>query len=98
MTLNNWIVIPECKGAYSIQIPIISQNLQNKETDGDILMKHARNEMSDDNVKEFTEKDFEPSTFLNEECLFRFPLPTYQIGTTLMEYEWSIEGKYNIDI
>ena len=44
-------------------------------------------------VKELTEKDFRPCNFLDEECLLTYPISSSNIASTIMEYEWSIEGK-----
>ena len=106
ISLENWFLIPMCKdnldpalfkeglnpikanqASAVLKISLKSQNLIKKPIGNDVGCKK-----SSSTVKMFTEKDFMPSTFLNEECLLTYSLPA-NIGFTMMEYEWSIEGK-----
>ena len=108
ISLENWFLIPMCKdnldpalfkespikanqASSVLKISLKSQNLIKKPTGNDVVGKK-----SSSTVKMFTEKDFMPSTFLNEECLLTYSLPA-NIGFTMMEYEWSIEGKFIVN-
>ena len=104
---NNWYLIPLCeahmndqykrggtqgsmktdKTTIALQIPI--KPLHNRDSricDLDAPIGNV-------DIKTFTEKDFKPETFLGKECLLKFPLPTYGIGTISMEYKWNVKGK-----
>ena len=70
----------------AFKVPIKSQNWPTRK----ILdtLEHS------DGKVVFTQKDFEPTTFLGKQCLLTIPLTTYGIGTTSMEYKWKAAGKF----
>ena len=70
----------------AFKVPIKSQNWPTRKIEG--TLEHG------DGKVVFTEKDFEPTTFLGKQCLLTIPLTTYGIGTTSMEYKWKEAGKF----
>ena len=106
MDVTHWHVIPLCKvhigsdyalggikgpmktiqATNAFKVPIKSQNWPTR--------KILDTQNSFDGKVVFTQKDFEPTTFLGKQCLLTIPLTTYGIGTTSMEYKWKAAGKF----
>ena len=106
MDVTHWHVIPLCnvhigsdyalggikgpmktiQATNAFKVPIKSQNWPTR--------KILDTQNSFDGKVVFTQKDFEPTTFLGKQCLLTIPLTTYGIGTTSMEYKWKAAGKF----